>query len=614
MCGIAGSWAAPERGARSRDVVRGMLNALRHRGPDDEGLWEAPAAGVVLGQRRLAIIDLSPGGHQPMLTPDGRYAVTMNGEIYNYRELRAEHQAAGVVFRSRSDTEVLLEGYRHWGIAVLERLVGMFAFALWDGPRHALLLARDRAGEKPLYYARLADGGFAFASECGPLAALEEVDRARDPDALSLYLRYQYVPAPHTMWRGIRKLAPGHVLEVHEGNTRVWRYWDPLVHAASTASRPASLDEALERLDDLLRQSVRGQMLADVPLGAFLSGGIDSSLLVAYMQEVGGARVRTFTVGFDVPAFDESAHAGAVAQHLGTDHTVEYLGVDAALNVVPRVPQMYDEPFADSSALPTHLVSAVARQHVTVSLSGDGADELFGGYSRYRFLQRVASPFASLSLLGGILRRAGSVLPDPAPRIAAMVGKTPAEQYRALIEIFSAEDVQALAGGQAGLPEFDRAWTSVRGSSPARHARLADIVTYLPEDILTKVDRAAMAVSLETRAPFLDHRVMEFALSLPDEWTTGKLLLKTLLYRRVPRALLDRPKKGFGVPLATWFRGPLRSLLVDALSAAALRHAGVQDTRAAARMLAEHLSGRRNHAHRLWALFVLSMWADANAG
>jgi len=600
MCGIAGIWS-PQA---AEGQLRGMLHTLHHRGPDDQGQWQAPG-GPLLGQCRLSILDLSAAGHQPMLAEDEGLGISFNGEIYNFPELRRELEGLGHRFRSSSDTEVLLRGYQQWGVGVVRRLVGMFAFAIWDARRQELVLARDRAGEKPLYYAQVGDQ-FAFASEVQALVELPWVDRAIDPQALSLYLTYQYVPAPHSIYRGIRKLPPAHVMQLRQGQApQIWRYWDP----ASFAVRPNTLTEteALEQLEPLLAQSVRGQLLSDVPLGAFLSGGIDSSLVVALMQEQAAGRVRTFTIGFDVPEYNEAPHAEAVARHLGTDHTTEYLSVQDALNLIPELPRMYGEPFADSSALPTHLVSRVARQHVTVALSGDGGDEAFGGYTRYDLVERFGPVAARLGPVAPLLRAARPALPKLAQRLSEVAGFPLRDIYRGTVSLFSAQEAQALTGVAPALPGFEAAW-DLPGLSTRRHAMLADLMTYLPEALLVKVDRAAMATSLETRAPLLDHRVLEFSLGLPHERVRGKSLLRELLYRRVPRELIDRPKKGFGVPLNRWFREDLRELLRDTVTPQRLADLGLHQPDMVTRLIREHEGGRIDHSARLWALLVLCLW------
>ena len=610
MCGLAGAWVQrPERGGPGRGEFQSALSCLVHRGPDDHGVWEEAGEGVLLGHRRLSILDLSPLGHQPMVSDGGPTAIVFNGEIYNFPELRRELEAAGIGFRSRSDTEVVLRGYEHWGEGVLDRLVGMFSIALWDGRRRELFLARDRAGEKPLYYAET-PWGFTFASEIGALASMPGVGRTVDAQAVASFLTYQYVPAPQSIYRGVRKLPPGHAMRVSRQGSRVWRYWDPVAVALEPRLEMGE-EEATARTEALLREAVRGQMLADVPLGAFLSGGIDSTVVVSLMAELSSSRVRTFTIGFEAERYNEARHAEAVARHIGTDHVAEYLTERDSLDLIPLLPRMYGEPFADSSALPTHLVSCVARKHVTVSLSGDGGDEAFGGYTRYAWLERFAAPFGMVP--AGAARLVGAALvraPGSIGRAAPLLGRSPREFYRGLLSLFSAREVAEMTGTSPALAEFDRAWEAGAALPLRRRAMLADLLTYLPEAILVKVDRAAMATSLETRAPFLDHRVLELALRLPTPMVNEKHVLRNIAYSRVPRALLERPKQGFGVPLAEWLRTDLRPLLTDVVTPARMASVGVQMAGAVQRTLREHLAGKRDHSARLWALLMLGMWAE----
>jgi len=601
-------WIPRRDHAVCEPVLERMLTRLAHRGPDDAGIWTDPDRGAMLGHRRLSVIDLSPLGHQPMLSDDGRLAIVFNGEVYNFPELRRDLQSRGVRFVSDSDTEVLLYGYREWGEQVVDRLVGMYAFAIWDAKNDQLFLARDRAGEKPLYYAN-GTWGFAFASEVGALTELPDVNTEIDPEALSLYLQYQYVPAPYSIYRGARKLLPGHAMRVQRGCVETWRYWDPVPVAAGPRLVISKADATTE-LESLLRTAVRGQMIADVPLGAFLSGGIDSTAIVSMMVELSTIPVRTFTVGFDDPAFDESKHAAAVAKVLGTDHTVEYLTERDALALIPDVPRMYGEPFADPSALPTHLVARTARHHVTVSLSGDGGDEAFGGYQRYDQLA-IASLAASMRSVGRLVQPILSHFPGKIGRAAALLSLPAIDIYRRFLTITAPADVRALAGFTTRLEEYERAWAAIPRHHVRQRAMLSDMLTYLPEAILVKVDRAAMATSLETRAPILDHRVLEFALKLPASMLHGKRLLKSIVYKRVPRELMDRPKQGFGVPFGRWFRGELRPLVLDTLTPERVRAAGIQDVKTVQRFIDQHMSGQVQHPTRLWALLMLTMWNDA---
>ena len=500
MCGIAGVWLTkPGSLDRAEVCLQSILASLVHRGPDDHGIWKDRQAGLLLGHRRLAIIDLSPLGHQPMVGPDGRTALVFNGEIYNFRDLRRDLETQGFVFGSESDTEVLLNGYMCWGEKVLDRLAGMFAFAIWDQEQRQLFMARDRAGEKPLYYAA-GPWGFAFASEIAGLATLPGIDLEIDQEALSLYLHYQYVPAPYTIYRGIRKLPPGHALRVSNAKVEVWRYWDP-VPLAIGPRMEISEPDALVELERLVRTAVRGQMISDVPLGAFLSGGIDSTAVVSMMTELSSSQVRTFTIGFDVARYDESQHANLVARHLGVDHTVEYLTEKDALGLIPKVPAMYGEPFSDSSALPTHLVSHVARKHVTVCLSGDGGDEAFGGYPRYDELERILLLSRLTWPLTSVANSLLSRFPGRVGRGGQLLGLPPKEIYRARVGVFRSADVRSMTGCLPLLAEYERAWASASERPVRQRAMLADLLSYLPEAILVKVDRAAMKVSLEDARP-----------------------------------------------------------------------------------------------------------------
>lgn len=605
MCGIAGIWQPGS--ATSCVDVAGMLSQLEHRGPDDEGLWQNH--GLVLGQRRLAILDLSEAGHQPMLSKSGQLAITFNGEIYNFLELRKELEGSGKRFHSQTDTEVLLSGYEQWGTAVLERLVGMFAFALWDSTRQSLFLARDRAGEKPLYYAHSAEAeGFAFSSELAALKDVEWIDFSMDETGLASYLHYGYIPAPYTIYRGVRKLPAGHAMTVAETGVQIWRYWDPLTFAQAPRLE-LSEAAAAEQLDALLKQAVKGQMIADVPLGAFLSGGIDSSAVVAMMSELASGPVKTFTIGFDIPNYDEAAYAEAVAKHLRTEHTTEYLTEKDALDLVSVVPEMYGEPFADQSALPTHLVSQVARKQVTVSLSGDGGDELFGGYLWYKYLDRLQKLRIS-NPAAGLLRPLVARMPGRWSRLAPLLGQPLSEVHRGFMNNFNREEVRALVPVGSCLREFERSWALGDSYPHQQKAMLADFLTFMTDDVLAKVDRAAMATSLETRAPLLDHRLMEFSLQLPETYLKNKSLLRQVVYKRIPQDLLARPKQGFAVPVHKWLRNELRDLLVDALAPSQVQAMGLHDTKLVSNLITEHLTGKRNHSSRLWTLLVLSLWHE----
>ena len=637
MCGIAGFWmdACDEDAARA--ALTRMTNALVHRGPDASGAWVDASRGIALGHRRLSIVDLSPLGQQPMPSTSGRYWLVFNGEIYNYRALRDTLRTQGVAFRGHSDTEVLLALIERDGLeTALGQCVGMFAIALWDRDRGVLSLARDRFGEKPLYVGRCR-GGIAFASELSALRTLPGVSGEIEPAALAAYLRHGYVPAPMSMLRDVVKLEPGTIATFAApvyGSASTTRYWSVRDAALSGLATPlAGGDEArVEQLDSLLRGAVADQMVADVPLGAFLSGGIDSSLIVALMQAQSTQPVRTFTIGFRESAFDEAPHAEAVARHLGTDHTTMFVTAQDALDVIPRLPSIYNEPFADASQIPTVLVSRLAREHVTVALSGDGGDELFGGYARYPLAMRAWGRVSGLPhpirratramitavgagtwnrALGPMGLMSRGVTGDRVHKLATLIDmRTFPEFYLHL--------VSAWRRPQDLLPGVVEQDTAIRAPFDAgRGGLLADMmfrdqVSYLPDDILVKVDRAAMAASLETRAPLLDHRVAEFAWQLPTNcWQRhgqGKWIVRQVLDRYVPRALIDRPKQGFGVPIAEWLRGPLRDWADDLLSPDALRHDGIFRTEPVLQTWKEHRDGTRNWAPSLWHLLMFQAW------
>jgi asparagine synthase (glutamine-hydrolysing) len=623
--------------------------ALVHRGPDDSGTWVDPACAIAFAFRRLSIIDVSPAGHQPMLSADGRFVIAFNGEIYNFAELREELERGGHApsWRGHSDTEVLLAAISAWGLErALQKSVGMFAFALWDRHERSLHLARDRIGEKPLYYGR-AGASFAFGSELKALRAHPQWRAEIDRGALALFMRHNYVPAPYSIYRGIFKLLPGHVLTLRPDQREpvIARYWSAREIAEQGFADPFSQDtDALSvSLESVLRDAVRRQMVADVPLGAFLSGGIDSSTVVALMQAQSERPVKTFTIGFRESGYDEATHAAAIARHLGTDHTELYVTPAQTLDVIPQLPSIYDEPFADSSQIPTFLVAQLARSQVTVALSGDGGDELFAGYNRYLFTQRT---WGRLSRLPVSVRRAIAaamrVLPPqrwtallrpllalaprrfrvglPGDKIHKLAGVLAHESidslYRELVSHWSQPLQIVIADTEPSTPLDSSADLAL--PDPVARMMLLDLVTYLPDDILTKVDRAAMAVSLETRIPLLDHRVVEFAWRVPlaaklDRSGT-KSLLRKVLHRYVPPQLVDRPKMGFGVPIDDWLRGPLRDWAEELLAEARLRREGYLNPDPIRQRWQQHISGQRSWHYPLWNVLMFQSWLRETHG
>lgn len=642
MCGIAGFIDRALASDAAVGLGRRMAATIVHRGPDDEGVWNDPETGIVLAHRRLAILDLSPAGHQPMVSQDERFTIAFNGEIYNHEDIRTELLQEGLQqWRGHSDTEVFLAAISHWGMkAALDRCVGMFAFSLWDRREKRLSLVRDRIGEKPLYFARLGQA-FVFASELKALrihpAWSQEIDRG----SLALLMRHGYVPAPYTIFQGVQKLRPGHILVLEDGanEPRIEAYWSTSAAARRGHLQPfdGSPSEAVEKLESLIRASLQGQMMADVPLGAFLSGGIDSSTIVALMQVMSNKPIRTFSIGFNVPGYNEAEHAKKVAHHLGTSHTELYITEREALEVVPQLPSMYCEPFSDSSQIPTYLVSKLARQHVTVSLSGDAGDELFSGYTRYGLTEQI---WGKLSLLPQRLRRRVADLttwPSPSfyDRLAEPVMRRMPTNWRHgqvgdrihkaanLLALQSIDDVYLRLCSQCPDPTEiviggHEPPTMLSGLEPlpqlgsVERMMYIDMMSYLPDDILVKVDRAAMAASLETRIPLLDHRIVEFAMSLPLSISraggTTKWPLRQILCRYVPKALVERPKMGFGIPIDQWLRGALRDWAETLLSENRLRQEGFFRPDVIRQVWEEHLSGRRNHQYYLWNVLLFQAW------
>ena len=646
MCGFTGFWSPPEQwGGDTLPILHRMTSTIRHRGPDDSGVACVERVGLALGFRRLAILDLSAEGHQPMSSGSDRYLVVYNGEAYNFLELRRDLEARGTRFRGHSDTEVLLAGFDCWGIVpTIKRVVGMFAMAIWDNETRSLHLVRDRTGEKPLYYGYL-DDTLVFGSELKALRAHPAWHGRIDRGALSLYLRFMCIPTPYSIYEGIRKVVPGTILTCRRGEPpTVTTYWSAreMVESATRERLTGSLDELATECETVLRTTIGQQMIADVPLGAFLSGGIDSSLIVSLMQTQSTIPVRTFTIGFGEQQYNEAAHAKAVAQHLGTQHTELYVSPSDAIAVVPKLPGLYDEPFADSSQIPTFLVASLARGHVGVSLSGDGGDELFGGYNRYFWGPRIAAwlrwvPRPVRTGAAHLLRAlppnqwdsifefASPAIPAsarmrmPGDRLHKLAGllstSGEADLYRYFVSHWIGADRFGLGDAEPATMLTDtEAWPATETFTD--RMMFLDLVTYLRDDILVKVDRATMGVSLESRAPFLDHRVIEFAWRLPREAKVdgrqGKILLRHLLARYVPTALTDRPKMGFGVPIDSWLRGPMRDWAESLLDAARLDHEGFFNTQEVRSRWREHLDGR-NWQHALWTVLMFQAWHEAQA-
>jgi len=653
MCGFAGFLGGPvsREAGQARALLERMAGCIRHRGPDHNAVWNDSEAGIALAHNRLAIVDLTPAGNQPMESASGRYVTVYNGEIYNHMAIRDSLRAEGFDFewRGHSDTETLLAAIDAWGVAgALKRAIGMFALALWDKKEKVLTLARDRLGEKPLYYGWQGNGSnasFLFGSELKALAVHPAFVGDVDRRALSLFMRHNYVPGPWSIYRGISKLTPGSYLTLAPGERepKVTAYWSGAEVARQGVADPLRLDskEIVDELERLLLDAVGQQMMADVPLGAFLSGGVDSSTVVALMQAQSSRPVKTFTIGFNEQDYNEAVHAKAVAGHLGTDHIELYVTSDQALAVIPGLPAMYDEPFADSSQIPTFLVSQLARRHVTVSLSGDAGDELFAGYNRYlmaqnfwRRLHRVPRPLRAAFARGlttlsparwdSIASTLDPILPGsmrmrlPGDKIhkgAGVLGsRSSSELYHGLVSSWRApEDV--VVGGHEPPTLLTGDMPDLAGLDDIERMMALDMLTYMPDDILAKVDRAAMSVSLETRVPFLDHRVVEYAWRMPlrQKLRDGetKWALRQVLYRYVPRELIERPKMGFGVPVGEWLRGPMRDWAEALLDPSRLASEGYFRPEPIRRMWKAHLDGHVNEQYRLWIVLMFQAWLEA---
>lgn len=645
MCGIAGFF---DRSIQNpSQVLKGMTDAIIHRGPDDEGHWFDRNACIALGHRRLSILDLTSAGHQPMHSSSGRYVIVFNGEIYNHHLIRIElEQLTSRNWRGHSDTEVMLEAFETWGVdSTLRRLVGMFAIALWNRQERRLYLMRDRIGEKPLYYG-WSGNAFLFGSELKSLRAHPAWSNNINRDALTLYLRHNCIPSPHSIYQNIHKLTPGTFISICPDRDTIGKlpqptpYWS-LRHAVTDGKTDpfiGSDQEATEQLDIHLRNAVHQQMEADVPLGAFLSGGVDSSTIVALMQAQSSHPVSTFTIGFHEKDYNEANHAKAVAAHIGTDHTELYVTPNDALAVIPNLPSLYDEPFSDASQIPTFLISQLTRRYVTVSLSGDAGDELFGGYNRYFWVKSIWKKICWLPRdIRSVLAAACTAL-SPAcwnSFAAALPSKArlrnTGDKLHKLAEILVVESPEAMHRQlvshwkEPGGIVIDAHEPITLLTNPSLWPELPDFtqwmmyldtLTYLPDDILVKVDRSAMGVSLETRVPFLDHRLIEFAWRLPISLKirngVGKWLLRQVLYKYVPKELIERPKMGFGIPIDTWLRGPLRSWADNLLNEKRLSEEGFFNPVPIKEKWREHLSGSRNWQYLLWDVLMFQSWLENN--
>ena len=640
MCGIVG-YCSNMDASSFRDSMSAATDLLSHRGPDDAGLFFDDEHGVGMGHRRLSIIDLSTTGHQPMDSDDGNSVIVFNGEVYNFSDIKKELTGFGHQFKGTSDTEVVLKAYIQWGVECLEKFIGMFAFAIWDKTSKKFFIARDRLGIKPIYY-YFEGKTLIFGSELKALMAFSRFPRDVDPDAFHLYLHYQYVPAPRTIFKNTFKLEPGHFLIFDGKDLTKKRWWRlPGNDMETSASTHLSEIEALSQLDDFLTQAVSDRLISDVPLGALLSGGIDSSIVVALMQKLNRSPVRTFSIGFKEKGYNEAPWARKIASHLGTDHTELYVSSQDALQVIPKLPVIYDEPFGDSSSIPTYLVSRLTRGHVTVALSGDGGDEQFAGYGRYWMTETMARymnwfprsarkivrnhlakiPISKIALFYEAVqnhlpqRFRVENFPDKWQKLVDQLPHSElSELYRTTVAIWSKDQIFKLTGCSVPHSTYENVFSTAERIDAIQKLMMVDQQTYLPDGMLTKVDRASMAASLEVRVPMLDHRVVEFTSQLPVSFKIrngkGKYLLTELLCKYVPRQLVNRPKMGFGVPIAQWFRKELKELLYDHLSSDRLKDEGLLDCKIVNQILKTHQNGMANHQHRLWTLLMWEMWRE----
>ncbi len=645
MCGIAGFWTQKgnNKEALKEEIIK-MTKTLAHRGPDDEGFYIDEKADITLGHRRLSILDLSPKGHQPMISFSGRYIIVYNGEVYNYKELRKEiENNFDIKFKSDTDTEVILAGFEVWGIEeTLKRMNGMFVFALWDKKEKELFLVRDRVGIKPLYYG-VQNGILFFASELKAIRVNRFFKPEIDRNVLALFFRHNYIPAPYSIYKNIKKLKPGHYALIDKNlNIKIRCYWNIEKIIEDGVKTPIELSEkeAIFELEKLLLDSVKKRMIADVPLGAFLSGGIDSSTVVALMQTQSNIPVKTFTIGFYEDNYNETKYAKKVAKHLGTDHTELYVAPKETMNVITKLPDIYDEPFSDSSQIPTFLVSQLTKRYVTVSLSGDGGDELFGGYNRYLQASNIWDrmkflPFAlrlkmakvvflfSPQSIDNFFKKIEIIIPKRFEQILCgeklyrlskvLISRSPDESYKRLISHWKSPEELVLNSGEPKTILDD---LKIKDFIPNFKNRMMffDFMTYLPDDILTKVDRASMTVSLEARVPMLDHRIVEFSKKLPLNFKIkngkSKWILRQVLYKYIPKELVERPKMGFGMPIDNWLRGPLRDWAEDLLDEKKIKRDGFLNPEPIKKLWKEHLSGKRNWQYLLWDVLMFQAWKE----